>query len=146
MSTSDKQSGRADYRKAIRLGWLPLVGRKKFTSYESALVNEWYSQPVPVSWILRAIQAAKESGKPLQSLGFIRPHLARIARERGKLSAGAHTESEDWRAQWAESLLDLAEETTDPELRAMYNELREALPSLTKEEAHQRWQDINAKG
>ena len=129
----------ADYRSAIRIKWLPLVGRDQLNRQEYDLTQEWYDDGVPLSLILLALnrltERVKAQGLTVYSLAVIRADLAAISRERARMNVGAHSVNQrDWREKWDQDLASLIEELTNPELRAMCSELRRDLPNLTLEE------------
>lgn len=132
------------YRTAIRLSWLKLVNRKQLKRYEFNLTAEWHAGGIPLVRVLKAIQAVKDRGASVRSLGVIKPDLARLEREEASTQIGASSigDADDWRTTWAEDLESLASDTPDPELAVLYRELRDQLPTLTKEEAMRRCMEI----
>ena len=131
------------YRSAIRQVWLPLTGRKKLTSYEHKLIGEWFSQQIPVSLILRAIEIVKSRGAVF-SLGVIRADLENLRRERAASQIGTRPveTSTSWRTKWDETLAELILDTKDESLRAKYEAFRADLPGLTYEQAQKRIVEI----
>jgi hypothetical protein len=137
-----------DYRAAIRKAWLPIVGRKKLSSAEYELTQEWFAALIPPNIVLKAIQQvakrAKSTGTTIYSLGVIRSDLEQLRRELARSMVGGHVdqESADWREQWAEDLGILADEATNPEEAAIYGELLADLPKITLTQAKARWVEI----
>jgi hypothetical protein len=134
------------YRAAVRAAWLPLVDRKKLSSHEYELTAEWFNSDIPIRIVLRAIdqvkQRARSKGTPLYSLGIIKPDLITLGMQNARSQVGRTqvTTKSDWRASWATGLDDLA--INVPDKAAKYRELKEALPSLTLEEAQERLSEI----
>lgn len=131
-----------DYRAAIRLRWLPIVGRKKLKSYEYGLCKQWFEENIPISLILEAISRVASRGVAVRSLGVITSDLEQLKREHARTSVGAHSSSVDWKKEWDDSLAELAEGANNPELAAICNELRRDLPKLTRPQADARWMEI----
>jgi len=134
-----------DYRAAIREAWLPVVRRKKLTSFEYVLIAEWYAQQKPLKWVLEAIKDCANRGSgTLYSLGVIRNDLCRIEHQaaRAAVGAGAGDGLYDWRAAHREELEELAESFSSPECQAMARELARDLVKLTEEQFYQRWRKI----
>lgn len=133
-----------DYRAAIRVKWLPVVGRRELNRREYELTEEWFEAQLPLSLVLEAIgrvvKRAEESGKTIYSLGVITADIQALQRQRARMQVGGTPQPEqaDWQTQWAEDLESMASETDDPELGAMYRELRAELPKLTRDEAKER--------
>jgi hypothetical protein len=140
----------ADYRSAIRSEWLPIVGRKRLTSFEYTLTEEWWKAGIPIGHMLRAIRDCKRRATgTLYSIGVIRADLERIARDQAKLQVGNQqinkSQKTDWRADYLEALEDVASSCTDPELAATWRELIASLPGLDQSEADRRWKEIAAR-
>ena len=135
-----------DYRAAIRLAWLPVVGRKQLRSHEYDMCQEWFDAQVPVGIVLRAIyqcaRRAKAKGKTIYSLGVIRADIEALQRSSAQTHVGSQASAADWRADWDENLAGLAEGANNPELAAMCNELRRDLPTLNRAQADARWMEI----
>ena len=139
--TNDQYSLRG-YRTAIRLAWLPVVGRKRLKSREYDLCKQWYEESVPLSLILKAIKCVAGRGVAVRSLGVITSDLQHLKREHAKAQVGAHTPSTDWKATYDECLAELAEGANNPEFAAIANELRRDLPTLDEAQAAARWMEI----
>jgi hypothetical protein len=133
------------FRSAIAQAWLPLVGRKRLTSSEYALVKEWFAESIPVNVILRAILEVAKRGTVVYSLGVIKADLEAIRRTQGRMQAGAHTEAttENWRVKWLRDLEALVEEY--PELTQVGFYLIQDLPEMTEAQAKARWQEITSQ-
>jgi hypothetical protein len=143
----------AQYRATIRQAWLGVaVLRKKFTGHETRLVARWFDQGIPagivVEAIKRTIERAKARSLPLYSIGIIQSDLMVVQRERASTQVGANSQRsslgkpEAWRMKWTEELEEIAEGEPNPETAAMYRELLRQLPTLTREEARDRWNRI----
>lgn len=130
-----------EYRRTIREKWLPLTGRKKLSTSDYGLIQRWFNDGVPVDLVVQAIETARRQSKTLFALGYIAPHLTRLGREKAKSQVGA-ARDEEWHAAWSDNLEELAE-SSNPELAAMYRELRAALPKLSRAEAERRWKEIH---
>lgn len=133
------------YRASIRQTWLPVVGRKKLTSHEYQLIEEWYCEGLPVSLVIQAITncagRARSLHITLHSLGVIRADLESLKAQRAKSQVGAQ-QLRDWLARYTEDLTDLVYLADDETERAAYQALLNELPNLTEAEAHARWREI----
>lgn len=137
----------ADYRSAIKIKWLPLVGRNQLNRQEYEITQEWYNEGVPLSHILlalnRLIKRVSAQGLTVYSLAVIRADLAAINRERARLNVGSQPFNDrDWRVKWDKGLSSLIEDLTDPEFKAMLSELKRDLLSLSHEEVVARYTAI----
>jgi hypothetical protein len=144
-----RQNSRAgEYRQAIREAWLPVVGRQQLKSAEYEHINEWLEQGIALDLILRAIRQCAERARAkritLNSLGVIRADLMQLQRQQAAMHVGGHKQEagEEWRTNWDEDLQSLADETSNPELAAVCNELRRDLPQLSRQQAEVRWREI----
>jgi hypothetical protein len=154
MATKERQFTLRDYRTVIREFWLPIVGRKKLTSFEYTLTEAWFNDGTPASWVIRAVEdVRKNATKTLYSIGVIRASLEKIARTQAKLRVGEYrpkpaADNENWREELAEDL-DLfawdADKRDDEETSASLRKLKEELPDLTRRQATDRWQEIVGK-
>jgi len=145
-----QKRAKRDYRTAIRLEWLKIVARKRFTSYEYKLIDSWFAKGVDTDVIVRAIRAAVERAKrrslTVYSIGFVSADIVRIQRDRARMEVGGGAVSNDWRSSWKSQLAEMLTETDNPEQHAMLNELKRDLPNLTKEAATARFKEILADG
>lgn len=147
MSEQEKKA----YRKAIWLEWRKIVARKKLSSYEYKLVDEWFARGVEIAAIIRAIHRAIDRAQKrsltVYSLGFISNDIPVVQRELARMRIGEARRTpggdRDWRAGWAgEYFEEMIAETMDPERRAMLGELKEAIPTLTEDQAKARLKEI----
>jgi len=121
------------YRALIRAEWLPLCGRKKLSSFEYLLTEEWHRDQVPIAWIVQAIKQVKARRRTVYSLGVIRGDLAAIQKEKAAARIAATEDAQDWRGRWDEQLEVLASHTTNPECASMARELKRDIPNIAGE-------------
>src|SRR5262245_20322816 len=97
-----------DYRRMIREKWLPLTGRRKLSTKDYALIQQWFNDGVPAGIVVRAIDQAKRQCKTLYALGYLSPHVAHLLRTRQQSRVGVHADGQ-WREKWGDDLEELAE-------------------------------------
>jgi hypothetical protein len=135
------------YRKLIRDAWLPVVGRRKLTSYEYEYTQELFESSIEIETVLKAIKKcadrAKWSGTPIFSIGVIKGDLEAVMQEKSRTHVGATTPVDEnaWREQWRRDLTDLISLVEEPFLGA-YKSLLADIDSLSREDAQSRWRAI----
>ena len=149
----------AEFRRIIWQEWKAIVGRKKLSSFEYPLIEQWFKEGVQVRHILWAIrdchERAKRKGRTLTSLGVIAPDLARVRRQDSRMKVGDRGRvtgdrdapgrvQDEWRAGYIEAFEEIAELHANPECAAMFRELAKAVPSLSQEEADRQYREIKS--
>ena len=138
----------AQYRKAIRDAWLKAMNRGSLKTAEYAHIKHWFENGYDVAIVLRAISRCVErsasSGRSIWTIGVIQADINALLKVNMRTLVGKHSESDgdDWRESWREELLELAEGSSNPEIAAMYKELKAELVGLSREEAQKRFNEI----
>lgn len=134
-----------EYRRKIREVWLPIIGKKRLTSYELRLVQQWFNFRVPVEAVLQAIEQCTKRCNTAYSLGIVKGDLQGILRRRARNEVGKPRQEQEpmaWRERFSETLEGIIEQTTNPESVLMYRELQRQLPKLSQKQANERWREI----
>jgi hypothetical protein len=142
------------YRAAIRDAWSQIVGRRRFSSHEYLLTEEWFEAKIPVRWVLRAIDQVRSRKATVYSLGVIKADLEGIQREQARLCVGGpgrerrDSDPQSWngggRQALGEGLEEMAaRESIDPECRVMIMELIRDLEGLNHDQAWARFGEIH---
>jgi hypothetical protein len=138
----------AQYRKAIRDAWLKAMNRGSLKSAEYTWIKHWFKNGYDVGIVLRAIsrcvKRSAESGRSIWTIGVIQADINALLKVQGRSLVGKHSEcdGDDWRQSWRESLEELAEGSSNPEIAATYKELKAELVGLSREEAQKRYNEI----
>ena len=139
------------YRETVRVAWLKEMGRTRLTSAEFAHIKNWHSEGVDVGLVLRAIERcvtrSRASGRTIWTIGVIQADINALRRQALHSWVGGHGEngsqdSEEWRKEWRDRLQELADSATNPELAAMYRELRVDMVALYRDEFESRLKEI----
>lgn len=144
----------SEYRALIRDDWAPLVGRRRFSSFEYPLTEGWYKANIPVAWVLEAIKRVKERGRTVYSLGVIQTDLTAVQRERQRARLGEEPKraSNEMESKWTgggrqafiEALQEIAgREGTPADCLALINRLIADAPSLNRDQAYARFGEIH---
>lgn len=151
---SERQVQPREYRNAIKEAWLPVVGRKRLSSAEYALISEWLDGEMALDLILRAIRQcagrARAKGITLVSLGVIRADIVTLQRQQAGTRVGAHDTKKQaqWRDTWARDLPLLIEEhefAGNKDAVEMLKRLQADLPTLAEDQARARLREFNQK-
>lgn len=138
------------FRKAISDAWLPRVGRRRLSSAEYVLTEEWFNSHTSIDLIIRAIHIcadrAQRNGSTIYSLGVIKADLETLKRQQSRSHVGAHLTSTDWQQQWEFDLREIRETISDPASQALYDQLIDDLPNLTELQARERFRKLPKEG
>ena len=138
----------SQYRKAIRDAWLVAMNRGSLKSAEYAHIKYWFENGYDVGVVLRAIkqcvERARSNGRAIWTIGVIQADINALLKQQLRMHVGGRAPDEgDWRERWRESLQDLADGMSNPEMAAQYRELKAELVGLSYEAAMARYKEIN---